>query len=145
MTSPAKIAATVATPGAAPDRAVVSARRAPGAMRFGMALLPPASLDDSIPIGAYVEALHSGRVSAAVWSVERALPAQREDPTIQLGTGGTQKFVFEGGKGGKDSGNEQLNPLCGIRVGCDTNPDDGTDADFDGGAIPRQSHCKARR
>jgi ABC-type amino acid transport substrate-binding protein len=47
--------------------------------------LPPASLDDSIPIGAYVEALHSGRVSAAVWSVERALPAQREDPTIQLG------------------------------------------------------------
>jgi ABC-type amino acid transport substrate-binding protein len=47
--------------------------------------LSPASLDDSIPIGAYVEALHSGRVSAAVWSVERALPAQREDPTIQLG------------------------------------------------------------
>jgi ABC-type amino acid transport substrate-binding protein len=47
--------------------------------------LPPASLDDGIAIGNYAEALHSGRVTAAVWSVERALPAQREDPTIQLG------------------------------------------------------------
>ena len=47
--------------------------------------LPPASLDDGIAIGDYAAALHSGRVTAAVWSVERALPAQREDPTIQLG------------------------------------------------------------
>jgi len=47
--------------------------------------LSPESVDDGIPIGNYVEALHSGRVTAAVWSVERALPAQREDPSLQLG------------------------------------------------------------
>jgi ABC-type amino acid transport substrate-binding protein len=46
---------------------------------------PPDNLDDQIPLGAYPEALHSGRITAAAWSVERALPAQREDPTIQLG------------------------------------------------------------
>ena len=47
--------------------------------------LPQENLDDRIPPGAYVEALRSGRISAAVWSVERALLAQREDPAIQLG------------------------------------------------------------
>ena len=34
---------------------------------------PPDKLDDQIPLGAYPEALHSGRITAA-WSVERALP-----------------------------------------------------------------------
>jgi ABC-type amino acid transport substrate-binding protein len=47
--------------------------------------LPAANLDDGIPLGGYVEALRSGRVSAAVWSVERALLAQRDDPALQLG------------------------------------------------------------
>ncbi len=47
--------------------------------------LPKENLDDQIPLGAYAEALHSGRITAAAWSVERALPAQREDPSIQLG------------------------------------------------------------
>lgn len=47
--------------------------------------VPAANIDDEIPLGAYVEALHAGRISAAAWSVERALPAQRKDPAIQLG------------------------------------------------------------
>jgi ABC-type amino acid transport substrate-binding protein len=47
--------------------------------------VPAASIDDGIPLGAYAEALHAGRITAAAWSVERALPAQRQDPSIQLG------------------------------------------------------------
>jgi ABC-type amino acid transport substrate-binding protein len=47
--------------------------------------VPRENIDDGIPLGAYVEALRAGRITAAVWSVERALPAQREDPAIQLG------------------------------------------------------------
>jgi ABC-type amino acid transport substrate-binding protein len=47
--------------------------------------LPRENLDDAVPLGAYAEALHAGRVTAAVWSVERALPAQRKDPSLQLG------------------------------------------------------------
>ena len=47
--------------------------------------LPQENLDDQVPLGTYPQALHSGRITAAAWSVERALLAQREDPTIQLG------------------------------------------------------------
>jgi ABC-type amino acid transport substrate-binding protein len=47
--------------------------------------VPQENVDDRIPFGGYVEALRSGRVTAAVWSVERALLAQREDPALQLG------------------------------------------------------------
>ena len=42
--------------------------------------------DDKIPTGAYVEALKTGRVTAAVWGLECAIPSRREDPDIQLGT-----------------------------------------------------------
>src|SRR5262245_52886518 len=47
--------------------------------------VPAENIDDGIPLGAYAEALHSGRITAAAWSVERALPAQRKDPDLQLG------------------------------------------------------------
>ena len=43
------------------------------------------NIDDGIEVGAYIEALRARRVTAAIWSVERALPAQREDPDLQLG------------------------------------------------------------
>ena len=46
---------------------------------------PEENLDDQVPLGAYPQALRSGRITAAAWSVERALPAQREDPALQLG------------------------------------------------------------
>lgn len=42
-------------------------------------------LDDTIAPGAYAEALHAGKVTAALWGVESAIALQREDPTIQLG------------------------------------------------------------
>ncbi len=47
--------------------------------------VPPANVDDGIPAGGFDEALRSGRVTAAVWGVESAIAAQREDPSIQLG------------------------------------------------------------
>src|SRR5262245_44786767 len=47
--------------------------------------VPPQNVDDGIAAWSYVEALHDGRVSAVAWSVERAVPAQREDPNLQLG------------------------------------------------------------
>jgi len=47
--------------------------------------VPAASVDDGIPAGGYDEALRSGRITAAVWGVESAIAAQREDPELQLG------------------------------------------------------------
>lgn len=47
--------------------------------------IPASSLDEGIPTGGYVDALKSGRVSAAVWGVESAVASQREDPDLQLG------------------------------------------------------------
>ena len=43
------------------------------------------NVDDSLPPGAYDEALKSGKISAALWGVESAVALQREDPEIQLG------------------------------------------------------------
>jgi membrane-bound lytic murein transglycosylase F len=47
--------------------------------------VPPARVDDGIPAGGFAEALKSGRITAAVWGVESAIAAQREDPDIQIG------------------------------------------------------------
>jgi ABC-type amino acid transport substrate-binding protein len=47
--------------------------------------LPDGSLDDTIAPGAYGEALHAGRITAALWGVESAMALQHEDPGIQLG------------------------------------------------------------
>lgn len=44
-----------------------------------------AARDEGIPTGGYVEAIKSGRVTAAVWGVESAIASQREDPSLQLG------------------------------------------------------------
>jgi ABC-type amino acid transport substrate-binding protein len=49
------------------------------------AAVPPARVDDAIPTGGFAEALKSGRITAAVWGVESAIAAQREDPAIQIG------------------------------------------------------------
>lgn len=47
--------------------------------------VPAARVDDGIPAGGFAEALRSGRITAAVWGVESAIAAQREDPALQLG------------------------------------------------------------
>lgn len=47
--------------------------------------VPAASVDDAIPAGGFPEALKLGRITAAVWGVESAIAAQREDPELQLG------------------------------------------------------------
>jgi ABC-type amino acid transport substrate-binding protein len=47
--------------------------------------VPPAHVDDAIPTGGFAEALKAGRITAAVWGVESAIAAQREDPAIQIG------------------------------------------------------------
>ena len=47
--------------------------------------VPPARVDDAIPTGGFAEALKSGRITAAVWGVESAIAAQREDPALQIG------------------------------------------------------------
>jgi ABC-type amino acid transport substrate-binding protein len=47
--------------------------------------VPPAHVDDGIPPGGFAEALRSGRITAAVWGVESAIAAQREDPALQIG------------------------------------------------------------
>jgi len=49
------------------------------------AAVPPAHVDDAIPTGGFAEALKAGRITAAVWGVESAIAAQREDPAIQIG------------------------------------------------------------
>ncbi len=48
--------------------------------------VPAANVDDGLPAGGFAEALRRGRVTAAVWGVESAIAAQREDPDLQLGT-----------------------------------------------------------
>jgi len=47
--------------------------------------VPPANVDDAIPVGGFHEALRSGRITAVVWGVESVMATQREDPDIQLG------------------------------------------------------------
>lgn len=47
--------------------------------------VPAANVDDAIPAGAFPEALKAGRIGAAVWGVESAMAARREDPEIELG------------------------------------------------------------
>jgi len=47
--------------------------------------VPPANVDDGVPVGGIAEALRSGRVTAAVWGVEAAIAAQRKDPDLQVG------------------------------------------------------------
>jgi ABC-type amino acid transport substrate-binding protein len=47
--------------------------------------LPAANVDDAIPTGGFVEALHSGRITAVVWGVESVIASQKEDPELQLG------------------------------------------------------------
>jgi ABC-type amino acid transport substrate-binding protein len=47
--------------------------------------VPPGRVDDAIPTGGFAEALKSGRITAAVWGVESAIAAQREDPALQIG------------------------------------------------------------
>jgi ABC-type amino acid transport substrate-binding protein len=48
--------------------------------------IPPANVDEGIPAGGFDEALRAGRITAAVWGVESAIAAQRQDPDLQLGT-----------------------------------------------------------
>jgi len=52
---------------------------------IAVAGVPPAHVDDAIPTGGFAEALKTGRITAAVWGVESAIAAQREDPAIQIG------------------------------------------------------------
>ena len=47
--------------------------------------VPASARDETIPTGGYVDALKSGKVSAAVWGVESAVASQQEDPDLQLG------------------------------------------------------------
>jgi len=47
--------------------------------------VPRENFDDRIPVGSFAEALQSGRITAAAWSIERAIPGQREDPSLQFG------------------------------------------------------------
>lgn len=47
--------------------------------------VPDANVDDALAAGSFAEALKAGRVTAAVWGVESAIAAQREDPALQLG------------------------------------------------------------
>jgi len=47
--------------------------------------LPEEAIDSTVAPGAYAEALHAGRITAALWGVESAIALQREDPDIQLG------------------------------------------------------------
>jgi ABC-type amino acid transport substrate-binding protein len=47
--------------------------------------IPASSVDDTVPVGAYGEALKSGKISAALWGIESAIALQKEDPEIQLG------------------------------------------------------------
>lgn len=47
--------------------------------------LPAANIDDAIPTGGFVDALHSGRVTAVVWGVESVIASQKEDPDLQIG------------------------------------------------------------
>jgi ABC-type amino acid transport substrate-binding protein len=47
--------------------------------------VPAHNVDDGVAAWSYVEALHARRVTAVAWSVERAMPAQREDPDLQMG------------------------------------------------------------
>jgi len=47
--------------------------------------IPASRVDDGIPAGAFAEALRAGRITAAVWGVESAIAAQREDPELELG------------------------------------------------------------
>lgn len=49
------------------------------------AAVPPARVDDGIPPGGFAEALKAGRITAAVWGVESAIAAQRDDSAIQIG------------------------------------------------------------
>jgi ABC-type amino acid transport substrate-binding protein len=47
--------------------------------------VPMAKIDQSLVSGGLSEALRSGKVTVAVWSVEGAMLAQREDPDLELG------------------------------------------------------------
>jgi ABC-type amino acid transport substrate-binding protein len=65
-----------------------------GTVRTGQALarlvkeagVPPARVDDSfLEASFFADGLKSGRVSAVIWALDGALPAQREDPALQIG------------------------------------------------------------
>lgn len=47
--------------------------------------VPAGNVDDAIPTGGFVDALRSGRITAAVWGVESAIASQKDDAAIQLG------------------------------------------------------------
>jgi ABC-type amino acid transport substrate-binding protein len=47
--------------------------------------VPASARDETIPTGGYVDALKSGKVTAAVWGVESAVASQQEDPDLQIG------------------------------------------------------------
>ena len=66
--------------------------------------LPPANVDDEIPTGGFVDALHSGRVTAVVWGVESVIASQKEDPDLQLGmfVGAPGSLAFGVRKGDTD-------------------------------------------
>jgi ABC-type amino acid transport substrate-binding protein len=50
------------------------------------ARVPPGQVDSAFAEPSeFLEGLQSGRVSAVVWGIESALPAQREDPQLQIG------------------------------------------------------------
>jgi ABC-type amino acid transport substrate-binding protein len=47
--------------------------------------VPAYNVDDAIPAGGFDDALRSGRIGAAVWGIESAIAAQRDDPELELG------------------------------------------------------------
>lgn len=47
--------------------------------------VPASARDETVPTGGYVEALQSGKATAALWGVESAIASQQEDPDLQLG------------------------------------------------------------
>jgi membrane-bound lytic murein transglycosylase MltF len=58
--------------------------------------VPDGQIDDSLAPGDLLHALKAGKVSACVLAVEQALPAQHEDPDLQLGMylGGKLSVAF---------------------------------------------------
>jgi ABC-type amino acid transport substrate-binding protein len=75
----------IATLGQLKDEKIGTNKGSSMAEAIAAAGIPATSVDDSVPPGAYGEALKSGKITAAVWGVESAIALQREDPEIQLG------------------------------------------------------------
>ena len=47
--------------------------------------LPPGKIESTLTSGDLSEALRSGKITAAVWWLDAAIQAQRQDPSLQIG------------------------------------------------------------